>query len=48
MNGVDPTGEAPFQIKPLVGEVPAGAADHLNYQMGLNLDSVPSGTATIN
>jgi len=48
MNGVDPTEEAPFQIKPLVGEVPSGAADHFNYQMELSLDSVPSGTATIN
>ena len=47
MDGVDPTGEGPFQIKPLVGEVPAGAQDHENYPMILSLDSIPSGTATI-
>lgn len=47
MNGTDPTGSAPFQIKPLIGEIPAGAMDHVNYPMELNLSSVPSGVATI-
>jgi len=47
INGVDPTGPAPFQIKPLVADVPSGAADHVNYVLSLNLDSVPSGSAII-
>ncbi len=48
MNGVDPTGDGPFQIKPLVGTVSSGAEDHVNYPMDLNLASIPSGVATIN
>ncbi|WP_406656809.1 hypothetical protein V7O62_13225 [Methanolobus sp. ZRKC2] len=47
INGTDPTGSSPFQIKPLIGEIPEGAMDHVNYPMELNLSSVPSGTATI-
>jgi hypothetical protein len=47
LNGSDPTGDAPFAVKPLVGDVPEGAEDHTNYQMNQNLVSVPSGTATI-
>lgn len=47
LNGNDPTGPAPFQIKPLVGEIPAGAQDHANLPMGANLGSVPSGMASI-
>ena len=46
LNGVDPTGAGPFQIKPLVGDIPSGALDHTNYQLGLNL-VLPTGTATI-
>jgi len=48
INGVDPTGDAPFQIKPLVADVPAGTADHVNQNMDLNLGSIPSGSAIIN
>jgi hypothetical protein len=47
LNSNDPTGDAPFVIKPLVGNIPLGAQDHINYQMDQNLASVPSGTATI-
>jgi hypothetical protein len=47
LNGADPTGDAPFVVKPLVGNIPLGAQDHVNYQMGQNLASVPSGTVTI-
>ena len=47
INGVDPTGAAPFQVKPLVHDIPAGAADHVNFAMDLNLASLPSGSATI-
>lgn len=45
IGGEDPTGPAPFAIKPLVGDVPTDAADHVNYDMELNLQSVPSGFA---
>ncbi len=45
--GVDPTGAAPFSIKPLVGAVPAGLADHTLTALDQNLGSVPSGTATV-
>ena len=37
--------EAPFLLKPLVGQIPAGAQDHVTYDLGLNLN-FPSGTAT--
>jgi hypothetical protein len=47
-NGEDPTGDGPFQVKPLVADVPEGALDHTNYPMQLNMDSIPSGLATIN
>ncbi len=39
--------EAPFLLKPLVGQVPMGAADHTLYQMGNNAAATnPTGTAT--
>lgn len=47
LNGNDPTGSTPFAVKPLVGNIPAAAADHVNYPMNQNLGSIPSGTATI-
>jgi len=47
LNNSDPIGDGPFVVKPLVGNIPIGAADHVNYNMGLNLESVPLGTATI-
>lgn len=47
VDGEDPTGPAPFQIKPLVGDVPADADDHTDLDLQRNLDGVPSGTATI-
>jgi len=34
---------APFLLKPLVGDIPAGATDHLTYDMGQNLN-FPTGT----
>ncbi|MEX0275426.1 MAG: hypothetical protein AB3N16_13710, partial [Flavobacteriaceae bacterium] len=38
---------APFLLKPLVGMVPAGAADHTPYDMGNNASATnPSGTVT--
>ena len=45
--GVDPTGAGPFSIKPLVGDVPEGLADHTLTAMGANLGTVPSGTASV-
>ncbi len=37
---------APFTLKPLVGNIPAAAADHVTYAMGLNTGALPSGTIT--
>ena len=47
LDGSDPTGAAPFSIKPLVGSVPAGLAELTLTAMGQNLDTVPSGLASI-
>ncbi|MFQ5950675.1 MAG: carboxypeptidase-like regulatory domain-containing protein [Candidatus Geothermarchaeales archaeon] len=47
IEGEDPTGSAPFAIKPLVGDIPLDAADHVNYEMGQNLGSIPRGLARI-
>jgi hypothetical protein len=46
LGGVDPTGDGPFSIKPLVAEIPAGAADHMSMALSRDLSSVPSGAAT--
>lgn len=35
---------APFLLKPLVGDIPADAADHFNYALGQNLN-FPTGSA---
>jgi hypothetical protein len=37
--------EAPFTLKPLVGNIPPNAIDHFTYFMDLNLESLPSGMA---
>ena len=47
LDGVDPTGTAPFSIKPLVGNVPAALADHTLTALGQNLGTVPGGSASI-
>lgn len=36
---------APFLLKPLVGDIPADAADHTTYELGQNLN-FPTGTVT--
>lgn len=36
----------PFTLKPLVGNVPAGATDHTTYMMNTNTGSFPNGTAS--
>ena len=36
----------PFTLKPLVGNIPATAIDHTNYNMNANLSSFPTGTVT--
>jgi hypothetical protein len=46
LSGVDPTGEGPFSIKPLLAAVPAGAADHTSIELSLDLSTVPIGRAT--
>lgn len=37
---------APFLLKPLVANIPAGALDHVTYSMALNTGSLPSGIIT--
>ena len=39
---------APFLLKPLVGNIPNPAMDHVTYNMALNTSSFPAGTATRN
>jgi len=36
----------PFTLKPLVGNIPMGAADHTTYMMNTNIGSFPTGMAT--
>jgi hypothetical protein len=38
--------QAPFTLKPLVGDIPMNATDHTNYVMSLNNPSFPTGIAT--
>jgi hypothetical protein len=37
---------APFLLKPLVGNIPSPAMDHVTYNMAINAASFPAGTAT--
>ena len=37
---------APFTLKPLANMIPGNATDHVNYDLGQNLGSFPTGTAT--
>lgn len=46
IGGKDPTGAAPFAIKPLVGEVPAQAPDHRSLSLRRDLSLLPTGRAT--
>jgi hypothetical protein len=43
--GVDPTGDGPFSIKPLVSSVPADAPDHTSIGLDRDLSTVPHGSA---
>ena len=45
--GVDPTGDGPFQLKPLIGKIPAGAKDHFLYKLELKKESLPTGIASL-
>ena len=40
-------GPGPFTLKPLVGDVPSAATDHVTYDLGNNAGGFPTGTATI-
>lgn len=46
-NGVDPTGEGPSQLKPLVGKIPQKAKDHFLYNLELKRESLPTGVASL-
>ena len=48
IDGVDPTGPAPFDLKPLVDMIPLGAADHTNIELDVDLSGIPSGTVQFN
>ncbi|UCC78837.1 MAG: anti-sigma factor [Candidatus Zixiibacteriota bacterium] len=37
---------APFALKPLVGNIPPDATDHMTYEMGNNASAFPAGTAS--
>ena len=39
--------DAPFTLKPLVATIAADATDHVTYSIPTNLESFPTGTATI-
>ena len=47
INGNDPTGDGPAQVKPLSALIPAGAADHSLLDLELSTASLPSGSATL-
>lgn len=47
VDGKDPTGDGPAQVKPLVADVPEGANDHQVYNMTLDSSSLPSGSASL-
>ncbi len=38
---------APFQFKPLVGEIPSGATDHVEYSMDNMVSTMPTGSVSI-
>jgi hypothetical protein len=46
LRGADPTGPAPFSIKPLVGTVPEDARDHRSLRLRRDLSGLPSGRAS--
>lgn len=45
--GVDPTGDGPFSIKPLIADIPDGAMDHVNYDMMASTATVPTGLVVV-
>ncbi|AWB28251.1 anti-sigma factor domain-containing protein [Halococcoides cellulosivorans] len=47
IDGTDPTGPAPFQVKPLAGPIPGDATDHTSYELGVPDPKTPSGTARV-
>lgn len=47
MGGADPTGEAPFYIKPLTAEIEKGVEDHVDMKMSRSQTKLPEGTVTL-
>jgi hypothetical protein len=47
IDGVDPTGDNPFAIKPLAGEIPRGVDDHTNIDLDRTGGALPAGTAML-
>jgi len=47
IDGMDPTGPAPFQVKPLAGMIPADAQAGTSYDLPRKTGTKPSGTAML-
>jgi hypothetical protein len=47
IDGMDPTGEKPFSIKPLRATIPGDAEIGTSYDMKRKIGNLPSGTATL-
>jgi hypothetical protein len=47
IDGSDPTGKAPFALKPLAGTIPADAEDHTPYDLEQTGGALPAGMATV-
>ncbi len=45
LNGMNATENGLFQVRPLVVNIPSGTKDDTNYDINLDLDSVPPGVA---
>jgi hypothetical protein len=45
--GLDPTGDGPFSIKPLIGDIPEDALDHVNYDLMVSMAPLPTGLVVI-
>lgn len=47
IDGEDPTGEGPAQVKPLAHDIPEGVADHDTQDLTLDTSSLPTGSASL-
>ena len=47
IDGLDPTGDKPFQLKPLTGKITKDAADHTLFDLTLDQETLPTGTTKL-